>query len=300
MKHLLADLSNLGFSKVKLVMDRGFYSKENIDALYQNHLKFLMATKVSLKYVQEELNKVRDNIRTRANYNASYQLYSHTATIDWEYSQKRPYKGDVIEGKRRMYLHLYFSGEKALEHENRFNALLDRLESELVSGNRKAEHEKQYAKYFKITTTPKRGTKITPKQEVITQAEKDYGFFTLISNEIKDPIAALDLYRNKDIVEKAFGNLKERLNLRRTAVSSESSLEGKLFVQFIALIYLSYIKKQVSEKGLYKNYTMQELLDELDVIEAFENPGSALRVGEVTKKQSQLCNTLGVVPLTTL
>ena len=81
-KHLLADLSNLGFSKVKLVMDRGFYSKENIDALYQNHLKFLMATKVSLKYVQEELNKVRDNIRTRANYNASYQLYSHTATID--------------------------------------------------------------------------------------------------------------------------------------------------------------------------------------------------------------------------
>ena len=83
MKHLLADLGNLGFSKVKLVMDRGFYSKENIDALYQNHLKFLMATKVSLKYVQEELNKVRDNIRTRANYNASYQLYSHTATIDW-------------------------------------------------------------------------------------------------------------------------------------------------------------------------------------------------------------------------
>ena len=109
-------------------MDRGFYSKENIDALYQNHLKFLMATKVSLKYVQEELNKVRDNIRTRANYNASYQLYSHTATIDWEYSQSWSYKGDMIEGKRRMYLHLYFSDEKALEHENRFNALLDRLE----------------------------------------------------------------------------------------------------------------------------------------------------------------------------
>jgi hypothetical protein len=68
----------------------------------------------------------------------------------------------------------------------------------------------------------------------------------------------------------------------------------------IALIYLSYIKKQMSEKGLYKNYTMQELLDELDVIEAFENPGSALRVGEITKKQSQLYNTLGVVPPTTL
>ena len=108
------------------------------------------------------------------------------------------------------------------------------------------------------------------------------------------------MYRNKDIVEKAFGNPKEWLNLRRTTVSSESSLEGKLFVQLIALIYLSYIKKQMSEKELYKNYTMQELLDELDVIETFEHPGSALRMGEVTKKQSQLYNTLGVVPPTTL
>ena len=71
-------------------------------------------------------------------------------------------------------------------------------------------------------------------------------------------------------------------------------------MQFIALIYLSYIKKQMSEKGLYKNYTMQELLDELDVIEAFENPGSAVRVGEVTKKQSQLYDTLGVAAPTTL
>ena len=113
---------------------------------------------------------------------------------------------------------------------------------------------------------------------------------------LKDPIAALDLYRNKDIVEKAFGNLKERLNLRRTAVSSESSLERKLFVQFIALIYLSYIKKQMSEKELYKNYTVQELLKELDIIEAFKNPCSALRVGKVTKKQSQLYDTLGVMP----
>lgn len=54
------------------------------------------------------------------------------------------------------------------------------------------------------------------------------------------------------------------------------------------------------EKELYKNYTMQELLDEMDVIETFKNPGSVLRVGEVTKKKSHLYNTLGVVAPTTL
>lgn len=139
-----------------------------------------------------------------------------------------------------------------------------------------------------------------PKQEAIAQAEKGYGFFVLISNEIKDPIRALEIYRDKDLVEKVFGNLKERLNLRRTAVSSESSLEGKLFVQFVALIYLSYFKRQMSKQDLYQRYTMQEMLDELDVIEAFKNPGSALRVGEVTKKQADLYRALGVEPPTTL
>jgi len=134
----------------------------------------------------------------------------------------------------------------------------------------------------------------------VDTAEKDYGFFALISNKIKDPIKALEIYRNKDLVEKAFGNLKERLNMRRTSVSSDSALEGKLFVQFIALIYLSYIKKHMSEQGLYKSYTMQELLDELDVIECFEQPGSALRVGEVTKKQAGLYKSPGVNPPTSL
>ena len=299
-KNLLADIALLDFGKVKLVMDRGFYSAENINCLYQNHLKFLVSAKVSLKFIRMELDKIRNTIRTRANYNSVYHIYSHTAMISWNYSQERPYKGDTIEAKRRMYLHIYFNGEKALEHENNFNAMLDMLEEELNSGSRKAEHEKQYAKYFNISTTPVRGTKVTVKQEAVDTAEKDYGFFALISNEIKDPIKALEIYRNKDLVEKAFGNLKERLNMRRTSVSSDSALEGKLFVQFIALIYLSYIKKHMSEQGLYKSYTMQELLDELDVIECFEQPGSALRVGEVTKKQAGLYKSPGVNPPTSL
>lgn len=83
-------------------------------------------------------------------------------------------------------------------------------------------------------------------------AEKDYGYFALISNEIKDPIKALETYRNKDLVEKAFGNLKERLNMRRTVMSSDSALEGKLFVQFIALIYLSYIKSRCRNRVYIK------------------------------------------------
>jgi hypothetical protein len=45
---------------------------------------------------------------------------------------------------------------------------------------------------------------------------------------------------------------------------------------------------------------MQELLDELDVIECFEQPGNSTRFGEITKKQKELYRKLGVEPPTTL
>lgn len=117
-----------------------------------------------------------------------------------------------------------------------------------------------------------------------------------MSNEIKDPVEALSTYRNKDLVEKTFENLKERLNLRRLAVSSEQSLNGKLFVQFIALIFLSYITQKMQGNNLFKDYTLQEVLDELDMIECFEVPGQKLQLGETTKCQIALYTKLGVTP----
>jgi len=47
-KNLLAKLDILGFSKVKLVMDRGFYSEDNINAFFNEHLKFLISVRMSL------------------------------------------------------------------------------------------------------------------------------------------------------------------------------------------------------------------------------------------------------------
>ncbi len=101
----------------------------------------------------------------------------------------------------------------------------------------------------------------------------------------------------RDVVEKAFRNVKERLNLRRKMTPSERSLEGKLFVEFVALIYLSYIQKKMEEKGLFVTYTLHELLDELDVIECFTEPGKSPIQGEMLKKQEQIYRDLDVTPL---
>ncbi len=39
--------------------------------------------------------------------------------------------------------------------------------------------------------------------------------------------------------------LKDRLGFNRTGVSSDMCLNGKFFTEFIALLFLSYIKKQI-------------------------------------------------------
>ena len=296
-QELLRELDVLGYEKIKLVVDRGYYSTDNINALFKKHLKFLCGTSSALSFAKEFIREIGSRKDHYEYYNSNLELYVFTKTIAWDYEQERPYKGDVVKEERRMYLHLYFNPDKFSDDGKAFNRRLDTLKNELLSDRRVPEHEKDYRKYFEIKETPKRGISLTVKQDAIDAAHERYGFFVLISNEVKDPVTALSLYRMRDVVEKAFWNVKERLNLRRTMTSSESSLEGKLFVEFIALIYLSYIQKKMEEKGLFATYTLHELLDELDVIECFMEPGKSLIQGEVLKKQEQIYRDLEVTPL---
>ena len=299
-KNLLADLDVLGYSKVKLVMDRGFYSEDNINALFMDHLKFLISVKISLALIRKELDAIYDGFRAFEHYSEKYELYCHTVQAEWQYIQHRPYKGDTITEPRRIYLHYYYNIDKAADDEKAFDRKLMALRHELESGKKIPEHENLYKKYFETKTTPKQGTKVTVKEEAVMKAKRYFGFFALMTNETMNAITALEIYRNKDLVEKAFGNLKERLNMRRTLVSSEQSLDGKLFVEFVALIYLSYIKKQMQDKDLFKSYTLQGALDKLDIIECFEAPGRRLRIGELLEKQKDLYKSLGVTPPTSL
>lgn len=70
--------------------------------------------------------------------------------------------------------------------------------------------------------------------EAMAEVKSRFGYFALLSNEIKDPIAALEIYQNKDVIEKAFSS---RLNCRRTLVSSELSLDGKALRRVRCLDY---------------------------------------------------------------
>lgn len=295
---LLGDLHALDFDNIKLVMDRGFYSRANIDALLKERLKFVIATKTSLSYVRLEIDQVETTIRSYECLHEQYNLYMKTTRFEWDYQQERPYKKDTLTEKRRMYLHIYLNLDKRAEDEMAFDRKLLERRREILEKRRKPEHERYYRTYFHIKETPKRGPQVDVNMEEVEKARRYFGYFTLLTNEKMTAEEALCIYRNKDLVEKGFGNMKDRLNMRRLLVSSEKSLDGKLFVSFIALILTSYIKKRMEEAGLYKHHTMQSLLDQLDTIECFEHPGYKRRVGEVLSKQEALYNALGITPPT--
>ena len=292
--HLLADLKQLNFNKLKLVMDRGFYSKENINELFEKRLKFLVSARMSLAFIQNNLTDIYEDICSYENYLEDYELYAKTVSTTWEYSHKRAYKKDIVKKSKRVYLYYYYNIEKASEQKKMFDKKLIEYRNEILSNKRVKAHQSFYDKYFIIKTTPKRGIRVEVKSDIVKKTQRDYGFFVLITNEKMDATKALELYRNKDVVEKAFGNLKDRLSMRRLLVSSEKSLDGKLFVEFIALIFLSYIKKQMQINNLFKHYTIQSLLDKLDVIECFEYPNTKLRVGEVLEKQKEIFEAMEV------
>jgi len=295
-KNLLAEVQYLELKKVSLALDRGYYSKKNINELLKNHHKFLVGAKISLKFIEEKIEQDRSEFNQWKNYDAATGLFMKSYPISWEYEETKVRSGEVVKGTRHMYLHIYFNEQKAIDAKRRFSKMLALLEEELRTGKREKGHEKKYATYFNVTKTPVRGIKIEVKQDKIDEKWKNCGFFALLSNEVKDPVEAINIYRSKDMIEKAFGNLKDRLNMRRTMVSSEENMEGKIFIQYIALIYLLYIKYAMDKAGLFKKYTMQELFDELDVIEKFTHPGKSSYYGEITEKQKELYVALGVKP----
>jgi len=297
-KNLLAEVQYLDLKKISLAMDRGYYSKKNINELFKYHYKFLVGAKISLKFIEEKIEQDRSEFTKWENYDSATGLFMKSYTINWEYEETKARSGETVKGTRRMYLHIYFNEQKAIDARRRFSKELAILEEELRTGKREKGHEKKYATYFNVTKTPVRGIKIELKQEKIDEKWKNYGYFALLSNEVKDPAEAVNIYRSKDMIEKAFENLKDRLNMRRTVVSSEENMEGKLFLQYIALIYLLYIKYAMDKAGLFKKYTMQELFDELDVIEIFKHPGKSAYYGEITEKQRELYVALGVEPPT--
>ena len=90
-----------------------------------------------------------------------------------------------------------------------------------------------------------------------------------------------------------FGSISEDAKQNFFLLQGKRRLERE-FLAYDTTSISSYSKLLKQLKYLFKNYTMQELLDELEIIECYEQPGRKHRIGEMTKKQMKLYECLGV------
>src|SRR5690554_5930990 len=284
--HFLQTFQYLELTKLHLVMDKGFYSKKNIDELLAAREKFTIAVPNRLKWVQNIIDEVRETIQNPEGYRKidGEILYVHTQLFPWG------------KDRRRCYIHLYYNAHAAADTIDGFTEELLTYKEELESGRLVSDHEEAYKTFFIIKETPVRGRKVLYNHEAIQRYRNQYaGFYGILTNVFKDPVEALRVYRNKEAVEKCFDDLKNQLDMKRLRIHSSPAMDGRLFVQFIALIYMSVLRREMRRTGLIDKYTVRELLEEMETLVKIRYSGKyGHLLTETTKPQRQIIDTLGI------
>ena len=258
LKTTMKSLDYLGIESVRFILDRGFYSHPNVDALLSKRHHFTMAVPTNRKWVMERLDQYRDAVMASTNYhqvNDDEALFMTTELMSWG------------EGKRRVYLHIYYNAARAAEDYDRFTRKLLRLKQTMETGPPSDREADDCARFFIATNTPKRGLTVTFNEPEIQKYRKRYtGFFCILSTHIKDHQEALTVYRRKDAVENCFDDLKNQLDMKRLRVHTSPIMGSRLFIQFLALIVISAIRKTAQSDDALKNMTVREIMESMETL----------------------------------
>ena len=82
-RQLMQEFNIMGYKKVNVVQDHGFYSKRNVVHLYQNHQKFIIGVKLNLSYVKANLEEEQERLKLWSNLHTQYATYDICKRIDW-------------------------------------------------------------------------------------------------------------------------------------------------------------------------------------------------------------------------
>lgn len=74
--------------------------------------------------------------------------------------------------------------------------------------------------------------------------------------------------------------------MKRLRVQNSQTMDGRLFVQFLALIYINTIREKINNEKELENYTFKELLEEMDTLTKITYSGRyGSIISELTEKQ---------------
>jgi transposase len=268
------------------IMDKGFYSTKNVDAMLanDNRTQFLIAVPFTSKFALTQVENERGTIDTLTNTIVVGADSMRAVTRLHKWSEEH-----------QLYTHIYYNAKKANGIRESLYSHVTTLKEYAEQNPKKCENNPKYTKYLKIQPSQEsqNGYCIELLESAVFAELKTAGWMVLLSNRISDSKEAIRTYREKDIVEKGFQRLKNCLDLGRLRVHSEESMQSKVFVGFIALILLSCIHQTMADKKLYARMSMKKLLISLSNVKAQTVRGVRI-LFPLTKEQRSIYEAFGI------
>ena len=235
------------------VMDKGFFSTENVDVMLseQQRVDFIIAVPFTNKFTKELVKSESKGIDTLNNtiIHGKESLRAVTRLCQWN-------------NDHSVYAHVYYNARKANGIREDLYTHVASLREQALEHPEKFANNPAYTKYLIIRRSGEEsgGFTVNLREDVVEAELETAGWLIVISNYTADAKEAIKIYREKDIVEKGFLRLKNNLDLGRIRVRSETSMQNKVFIGFISLILLSGIHNVMVEKKLYGQMTMRKLI----------------------------------------
>ena len=99
----------------------------------------------------------------------------------------------------------------------------------------------------------------------------------------------MEIYRSKDAVEKNFDDLKNDLDMKRLRIHTQSTMDGRIFIQFIALILITKLKEVMRKNNWFQNHNLQEVIEEMKSIREVSIEGKRKKlITQLTGFQSEI------------
>ena len=293
LQFMLDKASGYGYKKIGFILDRGYFSSENIQYMDKCGYSFIIMVKGMSALVNELILENKGTFENkRINNIYEYGVYGKTI-------RHRLYASD----KKERYFHLYHSISKEsaerMEIENRINQMTQYLKK---YQNKVKEFGPGFEKYFNLHYDEKSQAFILPEERSsVLERELDLaGYFCIITSEKMSAKEAIELYKSRDVSEKLFRGDKSYLGNKSIRVYSEESARAKIFVEFVAMIVRCkmYIKLKEEMKKLDKrpNYmTVPAALKELEKIEMVRQLDNIYRLDHaVTANQKVILKAFGL------
>jgi transposase len=281
LEYMMYESKGLGIKNACFVMDRGFVTESNIQSMDDFGHTFVASLPGNLTEAMRLIDENRANVRKTAHWIKKHDIYGIKIPL-------------VMYGLD-LTAHLYYDTDKQGFDEKLLYSHIAKIEAELERMKRKKRGAKRYKELFVLLDEPKGDIDYKLDTAKVDERLARTGHFIIITNDGEmDSAEVLGIYRERDVIEKNFDQLKNHIDFKRMRTHWNSTTEGKIFVGFIALILRSYIMKKIKGSKETKNHTVEKVMLELRRIKTLIMDDGVEMLFLLTKLQKTLLETMEV------